>query len=423
MITKFLFRTALFFTAVSMVSCDKDFNEVGTDIIGEDHYGFDKDESFNVAAVPVSLLAGSNAVQTDGLTVNPLGVYDNPAFGRTTANFVTQVALSSSSLRPTIEGDVTIQEVKLYIPYFAKLQETDSEGDSTYKLDSIYGAINTTFNLKVFENNYFLRAQTQSGSGLEAQPYYNNMNGEIDAVKGPQLNNSTAPAQNTSFTFSAEEYDVNDVNDPDAEDTKLAPGLRMDIDSLYIREKIFNTSEANLSSQNLFQNHFRGLYFQIAQTNSGRGALNMMNFAGGTITVKYRTSVIKDHDNNAATPDQAVKTNRSIVMTLTGTTVSLVTHDNVPAVPADRLAVKGGQGYVSTIDLFNPEQIAMMKAEKWMINEANLTFFIDREKMSPAGQPADWAPEPRRLYLFDITNNANIADYTFDNTTSSNTKN
>ena len=55
--------------AVTIISCDKDFNTVGSDVIGDDHFNLEKVDydvvAYNKATGPV---------QTNNLTVNAFGV-------------------------------------------------------------------------------------------------------------------------------------------------------------------------------------------------------------------------------------------------------------------------------------------------------------------------------------------------------------
>ena len=77
--------------AVTIISCDKDFNTVGSDVIGDDHFNLEKVDydvvAYNKATGPV---------QTNNLTVNAFGVYENPAFGATTG--VTAFPVPSSTV-------------------------------------------------------------------------------------------------------------------------------------------------------------------------------------------------------------------------------------------------------------------------------------------------------------------------------------
>ncbi len=94
-----------------MYSCDKDYNAIGGDLIGEDHFDLSTYTS-NVIAYNQKI----GPVQSNNLPVNALGIYTNPAFGTTTANFATQLSLGSSN--PTIGTNPEIESVVLTVPYF-----------------------------------------------------------------------------------------------------------------------------------------------------------------------------------------------------------------------------------------------------------------------------------------------------------------
>ena len=155
----FLKITLALVIAFATFSCDKDFNSVGSDIIGEDHFNFEKYEVQNLVAYSKA----TGAVQSNNLPVNAFGIYDNPAFGTTTASFVTQLELTRTYDRPEkiIGENITFKptdSVYLYVPYFSKDTKVVDENTNLriFKLDSIYGDKNTTFDLKIYENGYFL---------------------------------------------------------------------------------------------------------------------------------------------------------------------------------------------------------------------------------------------------------------------------
>jgi hypothetical protein len=86
------------------------------------------------------------------------------------------------------------------------------------------------------------------------------------------------------------------------------------------------------------------------------------------------------------------------------------------------LYLKGGNGSMAVIDLFNGDKndnstaLNDMRDKKWLINEANLTFYIDKSKIGAS------APEPNRIYLYDLTHNRPLVDLYTDYTTSINSK-
>lgn len=129
------FKQILFVAIVIFfVSCDKEYNEVGADLIGQNNFAL-KDTTLAVVAYNQKI----GAIQSNNLPVNALGIYDNPAFGTTTASFATQVSLSS--LNPTIGANPVVESVVLTIPYYSTLKTTNTDGSHVYELDSIYGVV------------------------------------------------------------------------------------------------------------------------------------------------------------------------------------------------------------------------------------------------------------------------------------------
>ncbi|RZJ31245.1 MAG: DUF4270 family protein, partial [Flavobacterium sp.] len=167
------FSKVIFFCAAITLfaSCDKDFNEIGADIVGDDHYGFLKDSTSTVVAYDQQI----GAVQTNKVTstninvpINTLGTYTNPVFGKTTAHFVTQLELAA--VNPTFISNPVVQKVELTIPYFSKLTATDDDGNHTYTLDSIMG--DKKIKLSVYASNYYLRDLDPATGFQEQQKYY-----------------------------------------------------------------------------------------------------------------------------------------------------------------------------------------------------------------------------------------------------------
>ena len=117
-------------------SCDKDFNEIGTDIIGSDHFGLFQDVSNTVIAYNQTI----GSVETSNLSINSLGYYNNPFFGKTRASVVSQVILDT--INQTIGTNPTVTKVELSLPYFSHLVSTDAAtSDRTYELDSVHGFV------------------------------------------------------------------------------------------------------------------------------------------------------------------------------------------------------------------------------------------------------------------------------------------
>jgi hypothetical protein len=59
-----------------------------------------------------------------------------------------------------------------------------------------------------------------------------------------------------------------------------------------------------------------------------------------------------------------------------------------------------------------------IKDKGWLVNEANLVFHIDSDKIAGIPNKDAGLREPKRVYLYDLTNNIPIVDYAADGSTS-----
>jgi hypothetical protein len=470
---KNIYKLLLFtFFAFAIYSCDKDFNTIGANVVEDDHFGFTQYFS-DVVAVNKNY----NSIQTNNLPVNALGIYNNPVFGKTRANFVTQLELENVNpifdpfLQPTSDNkclpttQVVLDSVILSVPYFSTRTAVDADGKGTYTLDSIQG--NTPINLKIFENKFLLTNLDPNSNFQDSQKYFSNQDNNFNSFIGPQINFSDEGiALNSSFLPDNKEIPIKKLDDnlavasPTVIEARLSPRLRIKIKKQFFFDKIINAPKAslgasapNLATNEEFKKYFRGLYFQVADAADGN--LTKMNFAQGDITLYWKQySGVKD-DATAASGKSPVLVNgqvryavRSLVLKMRGTTINLIEQTNSPNYTAnralipnttvgdDKLWIKGGaNGSVAYIDLFGKDlfgsdgvsgspngvadELDMMRTKKWLINEANLVFTVDKSIMPDEISTLDFYKRinPYRLYLYDAEKNTPILDYSFDNTT------
>jgi len=472
-------KIAVLFSVFSMVfiSCDQDFNTIGADLVGDEHFDFDAYTVQNIKAYSVK----TGEVQTNNLPINPLGFYNNPYFGETKANFVTQAALTA--VQPDFGTDVKVENVTLYVPYFSTLISTNSNNESTYKLDSIYGANKESkMKLSVYENGYFLNSLDPSNNFEDEQRYYNNStsnsgainfeglkighDGSTGSIGTERLNDSSNPSENDQFYFNKEEIviyetkyntttgileyvDVNGVVispqtnvTPRVVKTRLAPGMYLTLNREFFKKRILEASSNDLYSNNDFKQYFKGLYFKMEQIAGEEGAMAMLNFSNAILNINFNSK-------DTGTSVVSAKTFSMKIGANGGDTVSLQDYNYTdtpmgnynsgllnpandysnPSNPLfgknDRLYVKGGKGSVVYIDVFGetgsngvPVELDEIRKKGWLINDAYLEVYVDKSAMSVNSK----SQEPERLYLFDATNQKPLVDYSFDSSVSSNTK-
>jgi hypothetical protein len=491
---KSFLQTILFgIITIVFASCDKDFNEIGTDIVGDNHFGFERTTDISIKAYNQKL----GPIASSNLTINPLGFYQNPAFGTTQANFVTQLELAT--LNPKFnnidsnEYDVTptvLDSVILEVPYFRTFVKRE-DLVSTFRLDSIYGSPDSKFKLSVYQSNFFLRDLDPSQSLIQVQNFYSDENNTIDNNKVPVLLNDLPTSdprnsdghENSAFYFDKREHRtsvLNDDNEPVY--TRSAPSMRLHLNNAVFNNLIINAPSGKLVDNTIFKNYFRGIYFKAE--NGSPGHMAMLNFKAGKITLYYN----EDKKKTQGTTVTFERVNKTLALNLTGNCISLLQNSNEnvdylnaanSSSEASKLYLKGGEGSIGMIDLFgnpldsnydtyryvikknsdgkpvdendvvipldvsgnptagnyfiytktnspngisdelddlrfplideSPGQIYHSIKNRWMVNEANLVFYIEKDKMNNLS-----TIEPSRIFLYDLTNNRTLLDYSID---------
>jgi Domain of unknown function (DUF4270) len=408
MYTNSFFNTLLFVSlTISLGSCDKDYNTIGGDLVENNHFGLD-----SLHSEVIAYTQKTGAVQTNDLPVNAFGILDNGLFGKTTASFATQVVLATEN--PIIGTNPYLKSVVLTIPYYVDplqtkstttVKEGISETNSTYVLDSIYGNDKAKMRLSVYESGYFMK-DTDPLDNFNKPKYFSDQTDFESNKIGDRLNNSTTnKAENDQFFFDNSEH-------TDSLKLKTPPRMELNLDKQYFKTKIFDAIKSgNLRTNEFLKNYFRGLYFKIEKNNETDAQLSMLNFKGGKITLKYNEDLI-------GSDGKTIRVEKSIVFNLTGSTASLLKTDNstIPETANKtagdaKLYLKGGEGAMAILSLFNnPSELQTLKDSKAKINEANIVFNIDIDAMKNTA-------EPNRIYLYDLTNNRPISDYSFDGST------
>lgn len=436
--TSFIKKTLLIAAIALFYSCDKDFNAIGDDLIGDDHFDLTPElysvNAYNQKVTPVA---------SNNLAVNALGILENPVFATTTANFNTQVSLTSYA--PELGEGVAIDSVTLNIPYFvdARKTVTNAEGISTYTLDSIYGPVDGKIKLSVYESGIFLN--TYNANNYDVSKFYStdrNSDFQTQAeALGTRLNDAADQSENDGFFFNSKEITE---RTPKTETTaeiikRIKPEMRLHLNKDFFKTKIFGATANQLAADDVFKNYFKGLYFKVEKSPSTpNSTMAMLDFKSGKINIFYKAKT-------AITTDaETVMESRTLVINLTGNTVSLLEESNPASgyttatandqTADEKLYLKGGQGSIAVIELFgedlirydsngNPETIPNNVPDEldeirnnytfknWRTNEANLVFHIDANTMTGA-------IEPNRIYLYDLTNNTVLNDYSFDGSTS-----
>ena len=422
---------AILFFIISIVSCQEDFNTIGSDIIGDGSLLSQLDNTKTVVAYSRKLAP----VQTNIIPVSQLGVFNDGTFGKSSISFLTQLQLETPNVifGDSIGHEITLDSVMLYIPYYN--QNTTEDGVTSYTLDSVYGA--SPINININESNYFLRDLDPSSNFQDAQLYYSN---EATLFEANLLQNELA-TEIIDFIPSSEGYEI--INRDTSTDgstqidtTIIAPGIRVALSNDYFQEKILGKEGApELSNDNNFKDYFRGLYFKV-NSDTEDGNLLIFNPELATITLYYnflRADVdssgdpVLDDDGNAVI--DTIYNN--YILRFGGINLNVFDNELTPDIAAaianpntlegdETLYLRGGDGIMTVINLFGEDvdsngiadELEVLRDQEWIIDDARLKFYIDQNKVTGGNT------EPERISIYNINNSTVLADYFLDPTSS-----
>jgi hypothetical protein len=407
---------AILFFIIVLSSCEEDFVNIGADIIGDQANDAELYDAGTVVSYSKMLLP----IQTNGLPSYQLGIYNDPIYGKTTSNLLSQLTMDDPD--PNFGYGTALDSVVLYIPYYYELNITNT--DSVYHVDSLYG--NQPINISVFESDYFLSEIDPNSNFEEGQLYYSNQSSLFEGFLGEELLSieDFVPSSDPHILTEVVLDTATGVNDTIR--TTAAPGLRAKLPIDFFKQKIIDMDgTAELLNNNNFKEYFRGMYFHT-ESMSSDGNLILFNIDNVSVTMYYRYYESPLNIDGTIDPDNPEQDG---VYTFSFSGINVNTFEN--NIPAgiqstlldqdtingeERLYLKGGEGIITVIDLFGKDldengvadELDILREKEWLINEANLIFYVDQDNV-PAGET-----EPERIMIFDIKNKTILEDYKID---------
>ena len=485
----------ILFIILSELSCTKEYNSIGTEIL--------KSDTFETRLENIPVFASQKRIQpfkSNGLTSYQLGQINDNIFGKTEASFITQLTLSQpnpyfgkwdsdSEINgdpnniKVIEENETVNNVILEIPFFNNTFDSDgdgvidlydvdsndiysdSDGDgvsdiveksngtdplnpdtdgdgindnedtesinpnngaTVYDVDSLIGNINASFKIKIEELDYYLRDYDPTNNFESFQKYYSDDHFIKNFSKETLFDDNIEIDTNEIVIYNEDDPNTNDVDESTTVKERLSPRLKIPLDNAFFQDKILNKEgSVDLLNPDNFNLFFKGLI--ISSYNFSDDLLMILDYSNSKIKINYDYDVYNDNGTADDTSDDSVeKENKDFEILLSGNQLNLFNKDNYSQEILDNVNnsenlskgyLKGGEGFMLELDLFtenNGENILNeIRSKGWLINEANLTVYVDQTTINSYGGLI----EPARLYLYNIEDQTPLIDYFLDNST------
>ena len=488
------------FAVVLILSCEKEFSNVGSSLLPSDTFVIDK----QTALVEVEHKS-IEIIRSDNLSFFYLGEYEDQVFGNTIARFTTQLSLptastgifgamsafqeangvsSESTNKKPHDEQETVTEVWLEIPFYTNQRDrdgdgvidafdvdpddsdSDSDGDTltdleesrsgnfdplnpdtdgdgindneddetinpdteanVYEIDYLYGDTTQEVHFQVKKLNYFLPYLDPEDNFESKKAFYSNKDFEQDGLTSQLLFDDKITLNLDEIVrFKVDDPETEEVDESTEVDQRFSPRIRIPLDTAFFQQSILDIEGDDLLiDNNRFQEYFNGIV--IGLQSSASPLMMQLNFGTGVIKIEYdyeELVLVDGGDPSNAEDYESQESSSAYFLNLSGVRFNTITQAQTSVEVqtaingsgnAQNIYLKGGLGVVSYIDLFAGDtgqvQFQILKENPWLINEANLTLHVDREKINNLGIN----DLPRRLYLFDASESIPIIDYNVD---------
>ena len=299
-----------------------------------------------------------------------------------------------------------------------------NEGATVYDVDSLIGNKDASFKIKVQELDYYLSTYDPSNNFETFLKYYSDDN-IIENFKGKVLYDGEVEINTSEVViYKEDDPETDDVDESTQVKERLTPRLRIPIDIDYMQSKIIDMEgNIDLVNQDNFSLYFKGLF--LSAYDFSEPLMLILDYSQAAINIVYEYDEYNKNDTPDDTSDDTIDRNeKTFKLNLTGNQINIFKDDPYSSQIQDALSsspenlkrvyLKGGEGIMMEIDLFKDSNgndvLEQIKSNGWLINEANLTMYVDKETIDINGGII----EPSRLYLYDIESKAPVIDYFID---------
>lgn len=326
--------------------------------------------------------------------------------------------LDDQSVDLNLDGLNDTDESRIFANNYPNTVDLDSIYVNGKNYDDVDGPV--TIGLKVERSTYFLRDLDPNTNFQEAQQYYSSQQFAptfVSTVLFDSEIDGSITVDNKEILLPGEDDETTEDVDESLIFSKLDPGIRVPLNKQFFQDNILNKEGSpELLSQANFSEFLRGIHLSLLES-IGEPTMILLDLSQANITINY---TYKSFNSEEGEPED--RENTFTLSLLTGSTATGFTSNAVNSLVnetypqdvmesfdmnnnASRIFLKGGAGITTEIELFEPDNgeniLEEIRANNWIINEANLVFYVDRNYPGMGMEPA----EPPRLYLYNSETN------------------
>ena len=298
-------------------------------------------------------------------------------------------------------------------------------GATVYDVDSLLGNFNDSFKIKIQEMDYYLREYDPTDNFESRQRYYND-NNILENFTGQTLFDGEVQIdKNELLIYKEDDPETDDIDESEEVKERLSPRIRIPLNSEFFQSKLIDKEGSiDLANYDNFNLYFKGIYINAYDFIDP--LMMILDFDSAEIVINYEYDKYnKNSTEDDVTDDTIDRESKDFKITFMGNKINLIKKEpfsseiisNINSTNnLAKIYLKGGEGLMAEIELFKDSQgndlLDDIKSRPWLINEANLTFYVDRETIDLNGGLI----EPFRIYLYDLDTSLPLVDYYIDDT-------
>ena len=308
---------------------------------------------------------------------------------------------------------------------------TYQSGNNVYQIDSVYGNREATFNLKVYELGAYLNELDPSDNFETTQAFYSTQDYYEEGFSRAVLYDDIISLNFDEIRINYKEDDPEtpDVDETLQVETRLSPRLRVPLDIGFFQENFIDKEgSTDLETSVNFQKALRGII--IRAEDFSEDLYMLLDIQNAAVNIVYEYDDYQTQGTLGDTSDDTVeKVEKEISLAFNGIRINTLKNSLFDAAvqeqliassnntPTNRLYVQSGTflGKIRLFDIENQnenELIESLRGQSWLINEANMIFYIDPNLASSQELLA------QRLYLFAYNSGFPLSDYVSDGSVS-----
>ena len=413
MIRKLTVLSVIIVLSALVISCEKDFQDIGSNVIGDTPFNTNK----LIVEVNVTGNTSNEGVRADNIGISNLGeylfgIYDKKEaeVKRIDASVISQLALPSSlQTEQTTDSDgvqstYILDKVLLKIPYtVTRLNELDDKGNPTYKLDSVLGSSSTPMTVKVYQTNTFLNVLSPDNINIP-----NSFLSNYDYLEGDLLNDDVdfefTPSANQTFYEIERSLTTGVVFNDTIKHTETSPFLVIPLNYDKMKSLFWDKfGDTEFATTDAFINYFRGLIIKPEDDEGFMIPLSLNGTNNPSLNFYYTITRLEPESEGSATMVYKDSITGAYVFPFAGVRNSKYEISGPGTSSSNNFVVQGTAGDTGEITILTDEKLQELRANNWLINDASLTFYID--------DTSDTTKVPKRLFLFKKgTPNSHIKD-------------